>query len=232
MTNGMTSLGFAVSTGHRPSVVVLLEAGAGIDVPDRQNRTALEVAAVRGNEEIVLLLLSENAKTFAQTESGRPPLIAALEAQHPQVALVLLEAGAEASSRNAHDESALQIASEIAAPQVVAKLLELGAQESEHAGEQALNAAMQRLEGARPRDSQVASVSSSRSTRPRASLSTSEANDPDSTIDLYREIALSLVEAGANLDWTPDGGKSAREIAVWLGFDELIEARDKASKAR
>ena len=95
-----------------------------------------------------------------------------------------------------------------------------------------LNAAMQRLEGARPRDSQVASVSSSRSTRPRASLSTSEANDPDSTIDLYREIALSLVEAGANLDWTPDGGKSAREIAVWLGFDELIEARDKASKAR
>jgi ankyrin repeat protein len=69
-TTGSTALIKACKKGDVPTVRVLLERGADLDVSDKQGNTALMMAVYRNHYEIARLLIALGADPGRQNKSG------------------------------------------------------------------------------------------------------------------------------------------------------------------
>ncbi|KAF9582697.1 hypothetical protein BGW38_010874 [Lunasporangiospora selenospora] len=91
---GMNPLHFAASRGHEPVVRVLIDqAGAGVDVPDREGESALLKASYTGNYSVVCFLLKRGANVHQRDKDGWTALHNASSKGFIDTAQVLLEKG-------------------------------------------------------------------------------------------------------------------------------------------
>ncbi|KAF9193550.1 hypothetical protein BGZ51_009545 [Haplosporangium sp. Z 767] len=91
---GMNPLHFAASRGHDGVVRILIDqAGAGVDVPDREGETALLKASYSGYFPVVCFLLKRGANVHQRDKDGWTALHNASSGGFIDVAQVLLEKG-------------------------------------------------------------------------------------------------------------------------------------------
>ena len=102
--HGDYPLNVAAVFGPPETVVVLLEAGADIERPNRDGQRPLHSAAISGHAEIVALLIQKGAAVDAKDRKGRSPLVsfAAFGGTNNEIAKMLLSAGADP---NVEDEN-------------------------------------------------------------------------------------------------------------------------------
>uniref|UniRef100_A0A0G4GGN5 Uncharacterized protein n=1 Tax=Chromera velia CCMP2878 TaxID=1169474 RepID=A0A0G4GGN5_9ALVE len=82
-SSGQTALHMAAGKGHMEVAKSLLEAGAEVDVKDRQQNTALARACAASRQDIAALLIKQGATTRTQERlTGDTPLHMAVNAQH------------------------------------------------------------------------------------------------------------------------------------------------------
>jgi ankyrin repeat protein len=132
ITDGNTSLYWAVFTRNPNLVMILIEAGA---TPSREiptdAGTSLHLAAENGDIEILRLLLDTDFRAAINNFDyvNRTPLICAVEANNLEVAKVLLSAGADINANNESQigDTAIRRAAEEGTPEMVRFLLERGA---------------------------------------------------------------------------------------------------------
>ena len=158
MARGDTALISAVRRSDLPMVELLLDAGAGVMVPNREGETPGLLAARAGEARIVGLLLRHgldpDAKSFpmrvsylltrlAQGEELPPLLIEAARHGHGEVVATLLRAGASAGIRDQDGRTALHRAAADGHADIVRQLLkhEAGVDVRDRAGTTALMAA-------------------------------------------------------------------------------------------
>lgn len=97
---------------HRQARELALAAGAGVDAPDGQGRTALMHAVLRCDLPLVRSLVAAGADVNARDHEGHTPLMLLMLARlqsHP-VLRELLEAGADVGARSASGETVLTLA--------------------------------------------------------------------------------------------------------------------------
>lgn len=82
---GMTALHHAALQGHAEALDRLLDAGASVDVADRQGETPLHEAAKGGHLVVVERLVDSGADPGSRTDEGKTPLALAREAGHSEV---------------------------------------------------------------------------------------------------------------------------------------------------
>ena len=91
---GQTALMGAARNGHVQTVIVLLEAGAEVNVKlHATNWTALLLAAFYGHAKVVKALLAHGADPKVRDSEGKTALAWARTKRHRQVVMVLEEAG-------------------------------------------------------------------------------------------------------------------------------------------
>ncbi|KAG0295790.1 hypothetical protein BGZ98_001233, partial [Dissophora globulifera] len=91
---GMNPLHFAASRGHEEIVRILIDqAGAGVDVQDREGETALLKASYAGHYAVVCLLLKRGANIHQRDKDGWTALHNASSKGFIDIAQVLLEKG-------------------------------------------------------------------------------------------------------------------------------------------
>ncbi|KAF9924697.1 hypothetical protein FBU30_005390 [Linnemannia zychae] len=91
---GMNPLHFAASRGHDDVVRVLIDqAGAGVDIQDREGETALLKASYAGNLPVVCFLLKRGANVHQRDKDGWTALHNASSKGFIDIAQVLLEKG-------------------------------------------------------------------------------------------------------------------------------------------
>ena len=86
---GLTPLHLAASACHTNVVALLLDKGAKIDCPAKDDATPLHLAAQEGCADAVNLLLARGAKVNARDDKKRTPLVRA-EQWHQDAVLPLL----------------------------------------------------------------------------------------------------------------------------------------------
>jgi ankyrin repeat protein len=130
-----TPLQGALYKGYLDIVLLLLERGADPESRDHNSQTALYMASSHGYSEVVRALIDHGADLNAEcddgneyfAEVGRTPLHAAINRDHPEIALLLLERGANTEIRNSRDQTALYMASYRGFAEVVRFLIDRGA---------------------------------------------------------------------------------------------------------
>jgi ankyrin repeat protein len=102
-------LNVAAVFGPPETVVVLLEAGADIERPNRDGQRPLHSATISGHAEIVALLIQKGAAVNAKDRKGRSPLVslAASGVKNIEIAKMLLAAGADPNIEDENREAAL-----------------------------------------------------------------------------------------------------------------------------
>lgn len=100
------------------AAIALIEAGADINVADKDGETYLHIAAGQGQANVVIALLEAEADISARSEEGNTPLhcavVSCAESDEDQTATAaaLIKAGADLYVRNNDGKTALQIAEE------------------------------------------------------------------------------------------------------------------------
>ncbi|KAG0000076.1 hypothetical protein BGZ79_006337 [Entomortierella chlamydospora] len=93
-TTGMNPLHFAASRGHEEIVRILIDqAGAGVDIQDREGETALLKASYSGYYPVVCFLLKRGANVHQRDKDGWTALHNASSKGFIDIAQVLLEKG-------------------------------------------------------------------------------------------------------------------------------------------
>jgi hypothetical protein len=88
----------AILRNRNEIALFLLEAGAGVDTPDRSRRTPLHLAVERGNLALVEALLARRAQPDELDKLGWTPLHHAAAKDRVAIARALLKGGARAGS--------------------------------------------------------------------------------------------------------------------------------------
>ena len=119
----MAPLLFATSSGRVEIVKALIDAGADVDVRERDNATALHVAERNKNEEIVEILLKAHADPNVTTSSwGFTPLMHASMSGYVGIVRLLLAAGAKPDLKDKQGKTALDLAKEAGRKDIVSVL--------------------------------------------------------------------------------------------------------------
>ncbi|CAE7897032.1 Kinase D-interacting substrate of 220 kDa [Symbiodinium microadriaticum] len=136
----MTPLTCASAYGHVEIVRLLLEAGAAVDLTDRQGNTALTLATANGHIEALRLLLGAGANIGQTDKDGRTALSWASSIGHVKAAELLLEAGADTNATDHGLNTSLIWASANGHAEILRLLLEVGAAKNctDHNGRTAL----------------------------------------------------------------------------------------------
>ena len=117
-----TSLGKAVSSGDRATVIALLNQGADVNEMGRSDFTPLHWAAYYGKDEMAKLLLDKGAKPNVQAGKYGTPLTMAAQYGFTEVARLLLEKGADPNMADYYGKTPLQLAEARGYPEII-KLL-------------------------------------------------------------------------------------------------------------
>lgn len=125
--DGITALMLAAEGGHLPTVQILVEHGAAVDVFDDENMTPLLNAVIGGHIDTALYLVQHgaNANDEYRDSSGKLHnlLMDAVTGRHEQLALALIEAGANVNCSDEQQVSCLTEASYLGQRQLVQALL-------------------------------------------------------------------------------------------------------------
>lgn len=116
----------AARNGHDMAVAALIAAGAAIDQPDKQGRTALMAAVDSAHEGVASRLLAAGANGNLADEKGDTALMGAARLKDEGLARLLVDHGADPSARNQAGRSALEIAYKQDAKPVVDVLVASG----------------------------------------------------------------------------------------------------------
>lgn len=100
---GQTALMLAAIAGYIDIVKMLIDAGADLNLQNKNGRTALLSAALKGNTNIVRLLIERGARFDIQDECGFTPLMHAIQNGRADVIRLLLIMGAGLAVRNEQD---------------------------------------------------------------------------------------------------------------------------------
>ena len=120
--DGRTAMMWGSIQGSYDSLVLILEAGAQINIVDEAGNNSLYHAAENGHIEVVELLLTHNAEIDRENRDGRTPLMAAARAGHQGVLATLIAAGAEVGLSDFTGRTALDLAREGRSRKVVQML--------------------------------------------------------------------------------------------------------------
>ena len=111
-----------------PVALALVRAGADLNQPDSNGRTALEVAVSRGEHELCELLLTKGARpTSRKDAAGNTSLHVAVHAKSEHLVRLLVRHKAELSEQNRRGQSPLILGAESGQASVVELLLHSGA---------------------------------------------------------------------------------------------------------
>jgi len=97
----------AVLAGDLAHLRTLVQAGANVDEPDSDGRTALQHAATAGSVDVASVLLAAGADVHAADRGGWSALYFAAQGHNLGVASVLLEAGARVDAVDEHGNTPL-----------------------------------------------------------------------------------------------------------------------------
>lgn len=103
----MTPLMIAAMGGNAEQVRSVLAAGAVVDEPDRDGRTALTHAVIEGHANIVQLLLDAGASVNMRDFLGETPLHCAAKKPNVEVVRQLLDAGAQVDAQDRNGNTPL-----------------------------------------------------------------------------------------------------------------------------
>ena len=92
--NGCTILHYALESGNEDIVDYIVQLGAEVNAPDKQNRTPLHYAVEYCTWRSVNLLISKGAKVNERDNNGTVPLSAAMKLGKKEVETLLLKKGA------------------------------------------------------------------------------------------------------------------------------------------
>ena len=192
--DGMCPLSIAVKNGHIEVAKLLLDAQADINQADDKGYTPLIVAAIYGHRKILKLLLdAPQADILKPIISGDSVLTLAIEYDQLHIINILINAGADVNHAAENGITPLLMASVNNKIEIVNLLLKNGAIKT-------INAVYQ----------------STKSPHKMNSLYAASANG-------YSEIVLLLLEAGADIYWKNDTGKTALQIAQNNGYTEIVQ---------
>lgn len=130
-SSGLTPLAHAASLDAPSAVTALWRAGADINAPCRDGRTALHLAVAMQDHRTAMLdtLLGLGAETERRDAQGRTALMAAVEGNNPRMVQRLLAAGAKIDARNDRrdGETPLMAAARLGYADIAGHLLKGGA---------------------------------------------------------------------------------------------------------
>ena len=126
---GITPMMFAVNSGNREAVRLLLERDPDVNAETKASLTALMIAAPKGDPEMIKLLLDHGAKVNVKDERGLTPLLlaAGAESRNTEVVRLLIEKGADLAAKDNNGDTALAWARKMGETAVVTLLEESGA---------------------------------------------------------------------------------------------------------
>jgi uncharacterized protein len=118
--DGFTPLHYAAFFGRRDAALLLVEHGADLEAPARNEQFApharpLHSAAAAGQHDLVALLLDAGADPNARQHGGYTPLLEAAQRGDAELAELLLDSGANPSAKLEDGRSAEQLAREAGA---------------------------------------------------------------------------------------------------------------------
>lgn len=126
--DGSTPLMLAAHAGATAAIAALLNAGAVVDAPPRNDgNNALHLGILEQHEPVVHLLLARGASVEARTTAGYTPLHLATEQLSVPVVRALLLAGADVAAATPDGDTALHLAAYWGGDAVVVELLARGA---------------------------------------------------------------------------------------------------------
>lgn len=110
--NDWTPLMIAVAEKHESTSVLLIKAGADVNLPNEKGRTALMFAAIYGSVPITDLLLRNgaNPNVVPSDNEGKTALMAAASKGYKEVVELLLKYNADPNLRNKRNQTALSYA--------------------------------------------------------------------------------------------------------------------------
>lgn len=113
-SDGFQPIGLAAFFGHKDVVITLIDHGAELDTPSRNNLgvTPLNSATAGNHIEIVRLLLTRGANPNTPQADGFIPLHAAAQNGNKEMVELLLSYGADPKHKNHFEKSAYDIAIE------------------------------------------------------------------------------------------------------------------------
>lgn len=108
--HGLSMMMWAAAYGQVPTVQLLLNHGANVNVAGKENETSLHLAASCGCHELVSLLIRAGSLVDAEDENLSTPLMLASLSGHPHCVHELVVHGADVSKRNINDDTAYSLA--------------------------------------------------------------------------------------------------------------------------
>jgi uncharacterized protein len=125
--DGFTPLHYAAFFGHAGATKLLLERGADLEIPARNQQFALDArplhsAAAARQLAVCALLLEAGADTNARQHGGYTPLIEAAQQGNAELAELLLRHGANPSAALADGRTAADLASQAGAEDLAERL--------------------------------------------------------------------------------------------------------------
>ncbi|XP_014786080.1 E3 ubiquitin-protein ligase MIB2 [Octopus bimaculoides] len=105
--SGKTALQVASYKGHKDIVLMLLEAGADLELQDDDGDTALNFSAIGGETEIMELLLSKGAKTNALNKNRHTALHIAVNKESVKCVRILVKHSAPINIQDSLGDTAL-----------------------------------------------------------------------------------------------------------------------------
>jgi ankyrin repeat protein len=87
--DGATPLLLAISIEKYDLAILLIKAGADVNLSDNEGLTPLHLACQEGNQELVNLLIEKNANLKAKTKAGNVPMSFAANQGHDEIVKIL-----------------------------------------------------------------------------------------------------------------------------------------------
>ena len=144
--DGLLAIHHAGATGHVNILLLLLEYGASIQIPDKSSkkRTAIHHAVVNNQEAVLNVLLDRGMDIDFQDGYSRTALILAVEKGYESMVSIILARGANPNIVEDSDRTALHFAADTGHQTIVELLLERSSvvNAKDRAGDTALNLAV------------------------------------------------------------------------------------------